>query len=205
MGMSTTLMAQEARTIDTVLLEIQQWDGWKAIQKGAAKEYGVAEKEFYTILPEYQKFMALIALGYRGLGMWSQKVDLIWHAHILNTQRYEHFCRTVIGEMVHHVPCCDMQRLMTTDAKAQEPAFSCGEPDPGPSCEEPDPGPSCKEPDPNPSCTEADTTSLYVSDQHKWSTQGATSAVFSSLYTNIYRQVPPPDIWDFTSADGQTA
>ncbi len=137
-------MLTEEQTVDAILFKIQQWDGWIAIQKGAAKEYSMPEQEFYLILPEYQKFMGLLALGYRGIGMWSQKVDVIWHAHILNTQRYENFCRTIIGEMVHHVPCCDMQRI--------EPGLSCGEPEPEPSCAEPDPEPSCREPDPGPSC-----------------------------------------------------
>lgn len=185
------LMLKEEQTVDAVLFKIQQWDGWSAIQKGAAKEYDMPEQDFYFILPEYQKFMGLIALGYRGIGMWSQKVDLVWHAHILNTQRYENFCRTIIGEMVHHVPCCDMQRLKLGP--------SCGEPEPEPSCIEPDPGPSCREPDPNPSCKDEDTSS-WLADHGQ---TALTAVTFFKLYTQVYGHVPLPEIWDFTGADGR--
>jgi len=184
-------MLKEEQTVDTILFRIQQWDGWIAIQKGVAKEYSMPEREFYLILPEYQKFMGLLALGYRGIGMWSQKVDVIWHAHILNTQRYENFCRTIIGEMVHHVPCCDMQRI--------EPGLSCGEPEPEPSCAEPDPGPSYREPDPGPSCKGEDLSSRPIGDRQR----ASTAIIFSKLYMQVYCQVPPPEIWDFTGADGR--
>ncbi|HZS76571.1 MAG TPA: hypothetical protein VFA41_08140 [Ktedonobacteraceae bacterium] len=186
------IASQENRMALSILLKIQQWDGWNAIQKGAAKEYGMSEKEFYTILPEYQKFMGLIALGYKGIGMWSQKVDLIWHAHILNTQRYEHFCQTIIGKMVHHVPCCDMQRLARLNPFCESP---------DPSCKEPEPGPSCKEPDPDPSCREEEGT-LFLTKYLKQEDL-STATAFSALYTRTYNQTPPIEIWDFTPADGQ--
>lgn len=190
---------QKIHAADSLLSSIERWDGWDAIQKGAAKEYGIPEWDFYTILPEYQKFMGLIALGYKGLGMWSQKVDLVWHAHILNTQRYENFCRTIIGEMVHHVPCCDMQGPPPSSLATLEPKLSCT--DPSPSCKEPDPGPLCREPDPNPSCGEPASPSPDISSQIKREASGAV--VFSALYTHIYGRIPPPEIWDFTGADGQ--
>lgn len=194
---------EETTTVDAILVKIQQWDGWIAIQKGAAKEYGMSEQEFYAILPEYQKFMGLIALGYRGIGMWSQKVDLIWHAHILNTQRYENFCQTIIGGMVHHVPCCDMKRL-EPDALRADPDDP--DPEPGPSCREPEPEPSCRE-EPGPSCKEAHlSTSLRGNGGGQRSSleDESSAAKFSALYVKVYGHIPPSDIWDFTGVDART-
>ena len=196
------LMLEETQTVDSVLLKIQQWNGWVAIQKGAAKEYGMSEQEFYVVLPEYQKFMGLIALGYRGIGMWSQKVDLVWHAHILNTQRYDNFCQTVIGGIVHHVPCCDMQRLKPGVLHADPDP----EPEPGPSCREPEPEPSCRE-EPGPSCKETDLSSSLEGNGNGWRSsveEESSAAKFTTLYAEVYGQVPPSDIWDFTGVDAQT-
>lgn len=67
-----------------ILTIIQGWEHWNVIQLGAEKEYGMPEPTFEKLLPEYQKFMGLVALGHRGLGMFSSEVDKIWHVHILN-------------------------------------------------------------------------------------------------------------------------
>ena len=53
---------------------------------------------------EFKRYMALVGLGYRGLGMLSREVDEVWHACILFTQEYAAFCQTAIGNFVHHVP-----------------------------------------------------------------------------------------------------
>ena len=87
---------------------LQLWEHWHDIQIGAEKEYGMSQEEFERLLPEYQRFMGLIALGYRGLGMFSTEVDKIWHAHILNTMLYEQFCMKVCGRMIHHAPNLDL-------------------------------------------------------------------------------------------------
>lgn len=64
-----------------VLLAIQGWKYWDEIQLGAEKEYGMTRAEFERLLPEYCKFMGLVALGHTGLAMFSDQVDKIWHAH----------------------------------------------------------------------------------------------------------------------------
>jgi len=53
---------------------------------------------------EFKRYMALVGLGYRGLGMLSREVDEVWHALILFTRDYDQFCRTTVGDFVHHVP-----------------------------------------------------------------------------------------------------
>src|SRR5579872_344224 len=122
-----------------VLLAIQSWEYWNEIQLGAEKEYGKTRAEFERLLPEYCKFMGLIAQGHAGLAMFSDQVDKIWHAHILNTLRYEQFCMTIFGRMIHHVP-----NIHTNETECEISTHNCIEP--GPSCKEPEPGPSCREP-----------------------------------------------------------
>jgi hypothetical protein len=89
---------------DSGLTAIQNWEYWDDIRTGTEIEYGMTSEEFDELLPEYQKFMALVAQGYTQLGMFSSGVDKIWHAHILNTVLYEQFCIQIYGKMIHHVP-----------------------------------------------------------------------------------------------------
>lgn len=53
-------------------------------------------------LVEYRKFMGILCLGYRQIGMHSKTVDKVWHAHILFTRDYAAFCESVFGEFIHH-------------------------------------------------------------------------------------------------------
>lgn len=36
--------------------------------------------------------------------MYSPKVDMVWHTHILYTKDYKNFCNEVFGEYIHHTP-----------------------------------------------------------------------------------------------------
>lgn len=86
------------------LAQIQNWPHWSEIGLVAQKEYGVSQEEFHTLLPEYQRFMALIAVGYKGLGMHSEAIDKVWHSHILHSKFYRQFCASCIGRWVDHLP-----------------------------------------------------------------------------------------------------
>jgi hypothetical protein len=86
------------------LKAVQHWEHWHEIQLCALKEYAMSAEEFYRLLPEYQRFIAL-TVGYEGVGMLSTEVDKLWHAHILNTKRYYDFCQQCLGRMAHHLPC----------------------------------------------------------------------------------------------------
>lgn len=61
-----------------------------------------------TALSEYQKWMSMCAImpGVK-LGMCSQDVDEVWHAHILYTRDYACFCESVAGRFIHHQPTSD--------------------------------------------------------------------------------------------------
>lgn len=49
--------------------------------------------------------------GERSLAMPSRVVDEAWHAFILTTGPYQHFCDTALGYFLHHVP----EQLMAHD------------------------------------------------------------------------------------------
>jgi len=110
------------------LTAIQNWEYWDEIQIGTEIEYSMTREEFEKVLPEYQKFMALIVQGYTELGMFSSSVDKIWHAHILNTVLYEQFCTQIYGKMIHHVP--NTRRSLEHPEICTKPGKSnCGHPE----------------------------------------------------------------------------
>jgi hypothetical protein len=55
-------------------------------------------------LQEFRRYMALVGLGYRGLGMLDPDVDEVWHAFLLFTREYADFCQSAFGSFIHHVP-----------------------------------------------------------------------------------------------------
>jgi hypothetical protein len=178
--MQTTLNRDQA-----MLDAIQDWKYWDEIQIGAEKEYGMPKDEFDKLLPEYWKFMGLIAQGFTGLGMFSNAVDTIWHAHILNTPRYEKFCMAIFGRMIHHVPNLHIGGF---DIRSFAP--DCTEP--GPSCREPEPDPSCREPEPDPSCREFDVPATG---------KGNAKEYFRNAYLLVYGELPG-NIWSLPESDG---
>ncbi|HKY84967.1 MAG TPA: hypothetical protein VJ160_09105 [Anaerolineales bacterium] len=64
----------------------------------------VAADKVQGAVVEFKRYMALVGLGYRSLGMLSPEVDEVWHAFILFTREYAEFCQAAFGSFVHHVP-----------------------------------------------------------------------------------------------------
>lgn len=159
-------------TPQQVLCVIQSWEHWDRIGRVAQKEYGVFPDEFALLLPEYQKFIGLIVLGHRGVGMFSERIDRIWHAHILSTNLYEQFCMQVNGAFIHHLPNLDRR----STSECTKPDDICNNKCKG-SCNTPRPG-----------CSEEQTPSS-MSFEH-----------FSALYRLTY-DMDLPAIWD-SEADG---
>jgi len=60
-----------------------------------------------------------VSLAARGkmVGMPSKVVDELWHALILDTARYQYFCRRAFGRLLHHTPA----RVMRAQAPNAEP------------------------------------------------------------------------------------
>jgi hypothetical protein len=98
-----TLPFIEERTATQVMQTIQAWPNWLDIKRVAYKEYGTNPTLFDQLLPEYQRFLGLIFLGYAPLGMFSRPVDEIWHSHVLCTHLYLDFCLRLHGRLINHV------------------------------------------------------------------------------------------------------
>jgi hypothetical protein len=74
------------------------------VEERLRNEATIPAHQISDAIAEYRKFMALIAMGHRGLSMISPLVDEVWHAHILHTQDYAAFCQLTVGRFVHHQP-----------------------------------------------------------------------------------------------------
>ncbi len=88
------------------LLAIERWEHWDRIQQVAEQKFAMSKQEFEAVLPEYQKYMALLK-EYQQLEMFSDAVDTIWHSHLLYNGLYEVFCSELIERMIYHTPELD--------------------------------------------------------------------------------------------------
>jgi len=68
----------------------------------------LVEKDKYTpgkaaeLTEEYRKYLALASSGHNPVP--SKKVDDAWHAHILNTKKYQADTKSLFGQVLHHEP-----------------------------------------------------------------------------------------------------
>jgi len=54
---------------------------------------------------EYKQFLYLIATNPGEVVVpWNDKLDDLWHEHILDTARYEKDCQDIFGKFIHHNP-----------------------------------------------------------------------------------------------------
>lgn len=74
-------------------------------------ERKVDEAIIDTAISEFRKYLSLIALGHKGIGMISRDVDEVWHTFILFTRDYTDFCNEVFGRYIHHQPSVPSQPL----------------------------------------------------------------------------------------------
>lgn len=98
-----------------MLTALEQADLWFVAERLERKGLFPADEIPEAIL-EFKRYLALIALGHRGLAMASPRIDEVWHAFILFTREYADFCQAVFGEFIHHVP-----RTSRTPASSQTP------------------------------------------------------------------------------------
>jgi len=82
---------------------LEAYDLWFVEERVERKRLIPAER-LKIAAQEFKRYMALVGLGYRGLGMLSPEVDEVWHTFILFTREYAAFCREAFGEFIHHVP-----------------------------------------------------------------------------------------------------
>jgi hypothetical protein len=91
------------RTPAMCLSAIESWEYWQDIKRVAFKEYGMQPEKFDALLPEYQRYLALIMLGNTPLGMFSFDVDKIWHSHVLCSHLWIDFTLRLHGAPINHV------------------------------------------------------------------------------------------------------
>lgn len=65
---------------------------------------GLTDAELELAMSEYRKFLALHYFYPDEPLVPSRLMDQVWHAHILDTQRYGEDCFRIFGHMLHHDP-----------------------------------------------------------------------------------------------------
>lgn len=97
------------KSIRNKLMKIQHFDFTAVMSRVAKENPSWSTDRLATALSEYQKWMAICASVSAGVvcGMCSEDVDSVWHAHILYTKHYAHFCGEVAGHFIHHEPTSD--------------------------------------------------------------------------------------------------
>lgn len=68
---------------------------YPALTFGQTQRVGEGLRQFFRV--------ALVSGG-QPVAMPSRVVDVLWHAFILHSRAYEHFCRQAFGRMLHHTP-----------------------------------------------------------------------------------------------------
>lgn len=62
------------------------------------------EERVERALNEYKQFLALMYWNPEAVLVPSEDIDEVWHAHVLNTARYQADCETIFGHFQHHFP-----------------------------------------------------------------------------------------------------
>lgn len=87
-----------------VYAAIQNWD-MTAEKKYLQNSLGYANPENLDAMEvEYKRFMFLLATNPELSIPMSEKVDDLWHAHVLHTHNYEDACKSACGRFIHHNP-----------------------------------------------------------------------------------------------------
>lgn len=112
--MSSALKLESVTLVDLVQKDISADDKtlidkidaypFEKVKEKIRSEESIPEGKIDEAVLEFKKFLVLLGLGYRKLGMTSPVVDEVWHTFILFTRDYANFCQDVFGFFVHHTP-----------------------------------------------------------------------------------------------------
>ena len=91
------------------LMDSKEGEGWSRTQVDEVER-------------EYKRFMYLVAKYPSRSIVPTKLVDKFWHAHILDTQKYEKDCDDIFGHFVHHFPYFGMRSA--EDAQDLERSFA---------------------------------------------------------------------------------
>lgn len=62
------------------------------------------QRQTKNVIGEYRRFLTLALEGEGKITSPSRNVDVIWHHHILDTEKYHADMIKVFGHMIHHFP-----------------------------------------------------------------------------------------------------
>lgn len=85
------------------LAALEGFDLWFVEERLARKEL-LPQGLIPEAVAEFRRYIALVVLGHRGLGVPGPEVDEVWHALILFTRDYARFCEQLGAGFIHHVP-----------------------------------------------------------------------------------------------------
>jgi hypothetical protein len=104
-----------------------KWDEIDGLDFTSVKEKLRSQKNWWwkwrndidKLETEYKQFLYLIAVNPgKTVVPWTQQLDDFWHAHILDTRKYEEDCKKIFGKVVHHNP------HLTIGSSKQKQAFN---------------------------------------------------------------------------------
>lgn len=65
---------------------------------------GMSIEKADELVAKYRNFLKLCAMYPNDSIVPSKEIDPVWHAHILDTAKYQQDCERVFGYMLHHFP-----------------------------------------------------------------------------------------------------
>lgn len=78
------------------------------VRQKAIKRHGWDDAKATILEAEYRDFLILLAENDgKTVSPWSDDLDLFWHEHILDTQRYAQDCKWIFGHFIQHDPHID--------------------------------------------------------------------------------------------------
>ncbi|MBU6447504.1 hypothetical protein KGQ24_01520 [Patescibacteria group bacterium] len=109
-GAAVAEAARSARQVSRALIAIDAYP-FSQVREKILVEEALPEGRVDEVIAEFRRFLKLIAMGHRGIGMISRDVDEVWHTFILFTRDYAEFCEEVFGFFLHHQPNLPSQPL----------------------------------------------------------------------------------------------
>lgn len=92
----------------------------KSLKFKLMNDNGWTESDYNKAEGEYIRFLTLKML-YPGKSLApSELIDVVWHAHILNTSAYHEDCNELFGFYLHHIPHLENEKSDTNETLFDE-------------------------------------------------------------------------------------
>lgn len=111
-GCRTSMKLEAPTRKDGSIEQITQYP-FAQVREKLLMEEKLSPRVVDEAIAEFRKYLELIALGHRGMGMISHEVDEVWHTFILFTRDYVSFCDETFGFFLHHQPAVPSRPLGT--------------------------------------------------------------------------------------------